>query len=48
MLAFWGLGLALGRPLVSQTDYTGDGHTFGMPCSFVCLSGMNLLKHVTQ
>ena len=31
ILAFWGLGLALGRPLISQTDYTEDGQTFGMP-----------------
>lgn len=29
VLAFWGLGLVLGRPLVSQTDYTEDGATFG-------------------
>ena len=29
VLAFWGLGLVLGKPLVSQTDYTEDGKTFG-------------------
>ena len=29
VLAFWGLGLVLGRPLVSQTDYREDGSTFG-------------------
>ena len=29
VLAFWGLGLVLGRPLVSQTDYKEDGATFG-------------------
>lgn len=36
VLAFWGLGLVLGRPLVSQTDYKEDGATFG-----------SLLNHVT-
>ena len=29
VLAFWGLGIVLGRPLVSQTDYTDDNQTFG-------------------
>ena len=29
VLAFWGLGIVLGRPLVSQTDYTKDLQTFG-------------------
>ena len=29
VLAFWGLGIVLGRPLVSQTDYAEDGSTFG-------------------
>ena len=29
VIAFWGLGIVLGRPLVSQTDYTEDGETFG-------------------
>ena len=29
VLAFWGLGIVLGRPLVSQTDYTEDNNTFG-------------------
>ena len=36
VLAFWGLGIVLGRPLVSQTDYTEDKKTFG-----------SLLNHVT-
>ena len=30
VLAFYGLGLVLGRPQVSQTDYTEDGQTFGV------------------
>ena len=33
VLAFWGLGLVLGRPQVSQTDDTEDGQTFGMSAS---------------
>ena len=36
VLAFWGLGLALGSPLVSQTDYNAEGDLFG-----------SLLCHVT-
>ena len=30
VLAFWGIGIVLGRPLISQTDYTTDDKTFGM------------------
>ena len=37
VLAFWGLGLHLGRPLISQTDYKPDGTIFG-----------SLLNHVTE
>ena len=29
ILAFWGLGVVLGRPLVSQNDNTEDGQVFG-------------------
>ena len=29
IVAFWGLGLALGTPQVSQTDYDRDHKTFG-------------------
>ncbi|KAK9812337.1 hypothetical protein WJX73_003313 [Symbiochloris irregularis] len=36
VLAFWGLGIVLGRPLVSQTDYNEKGETFG-----------SLLNHVS-
>lgn len=32
VLAFWGLGIVLGRPLVSQTDYTEENETFGEGC----------------
>ncbi len=37
VLAFWGLGLHLGRPLISQTDYLEDGTIFG-----------SVLNHVTD
>ena len=37
VLAFWGVGLYLGRPLVSQTDYQVDGTIFG-----------SVLNHVTD
>ncbi|KAL3155553.1 hypothetical protein ABBQ38_011107 [Trebouxia sp. C0009 RCD-2024] len=37
VLAFWGMGLHLGRPLVSQTDYQVDGTIFG-----------SVLNHVTD
>ena len=37
VLAFWGVGLHLGRPLVSQTDYKEDGTFFG-----------SVLNHVTD
>lgn len=37
VLAFWGVGLHLGRPLVSQTDYQADGTIFG-----------SVLNHVTD
>ena len=36
VLAFWGLGLVLGTPQVSQTDHDGSGQIFG-----------SLLNHVT-
>ncbi|KAK9813596.1 hypothetical protein WJX73_009365 [Symbiochloris irregularis] len=29
VLAFWGVGLVLGRPLVSQNDYNNEHETFG-------------------
>ena len=34
VLAFWGLGLVLGKPLVSQTDYTDKLETFGNPVAY--------------
>jgi hypothetical protein len=37
VLAFWALGLHLGRPLISQTDYKADGTVFG-----------SVLNHVTD
>lgn len=37
VLAFWGLGLHLGRPLISQTDYKPDGSLFG-----------SVLNHVSE
>ena len=37
VLAFWGLGMHLGRPLISQTDYLEDGTIFG-----------SVLNHVTD
>ena len=37
VLAFWGVGLHLGRPLISQTDYKDDGSIFG-----------SVLNHVTD
>lgn len=37
VLAYWGLALHLGRPLVSQTDSKPDGSVFG-----------SLLNHVTE
>ena len=37
VLAFWGLGIHLGRPLISQTDYKEDGSLFG-----------SVLNHVTE
>lgn len=40
VLAFWGLGIVLGRPLVSQTDYTEDGKTFG-ECRGACSMHLN-------
>ena len=36
VLAFWGVGLTLGRPQVSQTDYSEDGSLWG-----------SVLNHVT-
>ena len=36
MLAWYGLGLVLGRPLVSQNDHAADGSMFG-----------SLLNHIT-
>lgn len=34
IIAFYGLGLVLGRPQISQTDNTEDSKTFGehLPC----------------
>ena len=37
VLAFWGVGIHLGRPLVSQTDYKEDGTLFG-----------SVLNHVSE
>lgn len=37
VLAFWGVGIHLGRPLVSQTDYKEDGSLFG-----------SVLNHVSE
>ena len=37
VLAFWGVGIHLGRPLISQTDYKEDGTLFG-----------SVLNHVTE
>lgn len=37
VLAFWGVGVHLGRPLISQTDYKEDGTLFG-----------SVLNHVTE
>ncbi len=31
IVAYWGLALTLGRPLVSQTDYNEKLETFGEP-----------------
>ena len=43
VLAFWGLGIVLGRPQVSQTDYTDAGETFGakrLICMIMVCSGL--------
>ena len=37
VIAFWAVGLHLGRPLISQTDYKADGSVFG-----------SVLNHVTD
>ena len=37
VLAFWGVGIHLGRPLISQTDYKEDGSVFG-----------SVLNHVSE
>lgn len=43
VLAFWGFGIVLGRPLVSQTDYTEDGKTFGETHAS-CLCALNISR----
>lgn len=45
VLAFWGLGLVLGRPQVSQTDYTEDGETFGAHSECVCSAASEQACH---